>query len=134
MPVCVYHPGRAAVMEYNRVQYCARCQSGILSARSHVRSDVVPKDCFIRYRLNDVWEPILGTGCAHWVAHQKEIQWGGPGDKCLLGYTYRVHVLIEGCSKVPLEEVRSGDIWFNHDKNHTGLVVRVMPNLDPPRA
>jgi len=65
MPRCHLHQGREAVWEYDRVQYCAKCESGIMSARKKVRSDVFPKDCFIRYRRNDDWEPIIGTGCAH---------------------------------------------------------------------
>ena len=100
-----------------------KCESGIVSARKKVR--------FIRYRRNDDWEPIIGTGCAHWVAHQKDIQSGATDDKCLIGYTYRVRVLADICSKVALEEVRSGDIWINDDEDHAGLVIRVMPSLHP---
>ncbi len=131
MPVCSLHPGRAAVMEYNRVEYCAKCQSGIISARSRVRSDIVHKDCFIWYRRNDDREPITGTGCAHWVAHEEDIHSGGTDEKCVLGYTHRVRVLIQGRSPVPLADVQSGDIYVNSAENHTGLVVRVMRNLDP---
>jgi hypothetical protein len=96
-----------------------------------VRADVFPKECFIRYRQNDIWEPIKGTGCAHWVAHEKDIQSGGALDKCLFGYTCRVHVLADICSEVALEDVRSGDIWINDKEDHAGLVIRVMPNLYP---
>jgi len=96
-----------------------------------VRRDVDPKDCFIRYRDNDDWEPIPGSGCAHWVAHEKDFHSGGASDKCLFGYTHRVPVLIERFSKVPLRDVQSGDIWTNSDENHAGLVIRVMPNLYP---
>ncbi len=131
MPVCFHHPGREAVWEYNRVEYCARCEAGILPAIGDVRADVTPKECFIRYRQNDDWEPIIGTGCAHWVAHEKDIQSGGAADKCLFGYTYRVHVLADICHEVALEDVRSGDIWINDNEDHAGLVIRVMPNLYP---
>ncbi len=131
MPRCSLHPGREAVFEYNRVEYCAKCKSGILSAVGNVRRDVDPKDCFIRYRDNDDWEPIPGSGCAHWVAHEKDFHSGGASDKCLFGYTHRVPVLIERFSKVPLRDVQSGDIWTNSDENHAGLVIRVMPNLYP---
>jgi hypothetical protein len=96
-----------------------------------VRSGVSPKDCFIWYRRNDDWEPIAGTGCAHWVAHEKDIQSGRADDRCLFGYTYRVHVLMERCTEVHLEDVRSGDIWISDAEDHAGLVVRVMPNLYP---
>lgn len=118
-------------LEYNRVEYCAKCETGILSAVGNVRGDVTPKQCFIRYRQNDDWEPIIGTGCAHWVAHEKDIRSGGKGDKCLFGYTYRVHVLADICHEVALEDVRSGDIWINDNEDHAGLVIRVMPNLYP---
>ena len=131
MPRCHLHPGREAVWEYNQVDYCAKCEKGILSAVGNVRRDVYPKDCFIWYRENDCWEPIPGSGCAHWVAHEKEIQSGRARDKCLFGYTHRVPILIERCTEVQLEDVQSGDIWINDDENHAGLVVRVMPSLDP---
>jgi hypothetical protein len=131
MPRCYLHPGREAVWEYNRVEYCAKCKSGIRLAIEEVRSDVTPKDCFIRYARYDVWEPIAGTGCAHWVAHEKDIQSGRADDKCLFGYTYRVHVLADICSEVALEYVRSGDIWISDKEDHAGLVIRVMPNLYP---
>lgn len=106
-------------MEYGGVRYCAKCRDGMIAARKEVSRDVVPKDCFIVYRGNDTWTPIIATGCAHWVAHQLDIHTGWGGDKCLLGYTYRVPVLIEGCSLVSLQDVRSGDIWFNSEENHT---------------
>ena len=131
MPRCHLHQGREAVFEYNRVEYCAKCEAGILAAVGDVRADVTPNECFIRYRKNDVWEPIKGTGCAHWVAHEKDIRSGGPLDKCLFGYTHRVHVLADICSEVALGDVRSGDIWTNDAVNHAGLVIRVMPNLYP---
>lgn len=111
-------------MGYGGVHYCAKCQAGMIAARGEVRRDVVPKDCFIVYHGNDVWRPIEGTRCAHWVAHQLDIHTGWHSDKCLLGYTYRVPRLIERCSTVSREDVRSGDIWYNNDKDHTGLVIK----------
>ena len=92
---------------------------------------VSAKDCFIWYRRNDEWKPIAGTGCAHWVAHEKDIKSGRADDECLFGYTYRVRVLTDRCSEVQLEDVRSGDIWINNTEDHAGLVIRVMPNLYP---
>ena len=67
------------------------------------------------------------------MAHKKDIRSGGTFDKCLFGYTCRVHVLADRCSKVPLKDVRSGDIWINDDENHTGLVIRVVRSLHPDR-
>jgi hypothetical protein len=131
MPRCHLHPGREAVWEYNRVEYCAKCKTGILSAVGDVDQHVSPKDCFIWYRRNDEWKPIAETGCAHWVAHEKDIKSGRADDKCLFGYTYRVRVLADGCSEVQLQDVRSGDIWISDAEDHAGLVIRVMPNLYP---
>lgn len=131
MPRCHLHPGREAVWEYNRVEYCAKCESQILAAIKAVRIDVEPKECFIRYPRHDYWEPIPGTGCARWVAHEKQIQSGRSDEKCLFGYTFRVHVLADTCSEVPSENVRSGDIWISDEEDHAGLVIRVMPNLYP---
>jgi hypothetical protein len=66
-----------------------------------------------------------------WVAHQKDIYWGDHSERCRLGYTFRVRVLADGCNDVPLQDVRSDDIWINDAEDHAGLVIRIMQNLDP---
>lgn len=110
MPRCKLHPGRESVMEYNRVEYCARCQTGITLARTQVTRDIEPKDCFIQYHGDDEWMPIMGTGCAHWLAHELRTKKGAADERCLLGYTYRVKVLIQGLTPVELPYVQQGDI------------------------
>ena len=132
MPRCKLHPGREAVWEYNRVEYCAKCKTGILTAVGDVRPDVSPNECFIWYCRNDEWKPIAGTGCAHWVAHEKDIQSGRADDKCLFGYTYRVHVL----AGTYVARWR----WKMSEAAISGLAIRkisagvrhsIMPNLYP---
>jgi len=118
-------------MEYNRVEYCARCKTGIDLARKRVTRDIEPTECFIQYQGDDEWLAIAGTGCAHWVAHELRIQKGDDDEKCLLGYTFRVKALIQGLNTVELVEVQSGDIYVAPTEHHTGLVVGVRPQLDP---
>jgi hypothetical protein len=97
-------------------------------AQSAVDRHVEPKDCFIWYVRNNDWEPITGTGCAHWVAHQLNIRSGSHSDQCLAGFTYRVPVLVGGHSQVPdIQHVRVNDIYVTPRRDHTGLVVRVTP-------
>ena len=128
MARCVLHPGRESVgVVFNR-NYCAICRDGIVSARGRVDRHVEPKDCFIWYVSNDNWQPITGTGCVHWVSHQRNIHAGGMGDCCLAGFTYRVPVLVR--SRAPVADighVAVSDIWASPTLDHTGLVIRVAP-------
>ena len=128
MPKCVLHPGRESVTSIFSKNYCQICQSGIAAARSRVDRHVQPKDCFIWYVSNDNWLPVTGTGCAHWVSHQRNIQTGALGDRCLSGFTYRVPVLVR--SRTPVagaSQVKVDDIWASPSLDHTGLVIRVVP-------
>jgi hypothetical protein len=128
MSKCALHPGRDSVSTIFGRNYCQACQNGITSARSRVDRHVQPKDCFIWYVSNDNWQPITGTGCAHWVAHQLNIQTGTAGDRCLGGFTYRVAVLVRSRTPVAsVSQVKVNDIWASPPLDHTGLVVRVVP-------
>jgi hypothetical protein len=93
---------------------------------------VEPKDCFIWYVSHDNWQPITGTGCAHWVAHQRGIKVGGAGACCLAGFTYRVPVLTSSRLRVgEISQVKVNDIWASPTQDHTGLVCAVLPSLQP---
>jgi hypothetical protein len=60
-------------------------QAAVASLDGHV----TPRDCFIWYSGNrNGWARIIGTGCAHYVAHQLNIGVGGP--RCLAGFSHRV--------------------------------------------
>lgn len=120
---CIHHPGRPATTVRNGNAYCATCQSGIESAIAAVDAHVSPRECFITYRGGDTWAPIAGTGCAHWVAHQKGIR----GSGCMAGYALRVPEVIAGTSTVARGDVRVGDIWANSGRDHCGIVVAVTP-------
>jgi hypothetical protein len=128
MAKCSLHPGRDSVTAFFGKYYCLACRNGIAAARGRVDRHVEPKDCFIWYVSNDNWQPITGTGCAHWVAHQLNVRAGGAGACCLAGFTYRVPVLVR--SRTPIassSQVRVNDIWTSPSLDHTGLVVRVVP-------
>jgi hypothetical protein len=75
------------------------------------------------------WQPIPGTGCAHYVAHQKNIRNGTPGQKCVAGYTFRVQPCLTGLTQVAggLGAVQVGDIWVSPSRDHTGIVTSVVP-------
>src|SRR5882724_7997564 len=93
---CTLHPGRPAVFDYDGKHYCEKCQQGYEAAVAAVKSKnphVEPKDCFVQYAGHDQWEPIEGTGCAHWVSHQKGYGSGG-SNTCLKGCRYRVKDLV----------------------------------------
>lgn len=87
---------------------------------------VEPKDCFVWYLGGDKWAPIMGTGCAHWVAHQKGIKHGLPIYRCLKGFTLKVADIAKGKREIKtIEQVRVGDIYINHGKTHCGIVCKV---------
>ena len=104
----------------------------IAKARLLVDKHVEPKDCFILYAGNGSWEPIEGTGCAHWVAHQLDIHRGGLSEQCLAGYTCRVRTLLFGRRRVPdASLVQVNDIYVTPDMSHVGLVHRVTISAPP---
>jgi len=125
MSKCVHHPGREGVFTVALQSYCAACQTGIEAARLRVDRHVEPKPCFIWYASANNWQPIAGTGCAHWVAHQRGIKKGSRGEQCIEGYTYRVRTLIQGLRTVEVADVKVDDIYVTPTKDHTGLVLRV---------
>jgi hypothetical protein len=126
MPNCQFHPGRSSTFNLFGKSYCDACKTGIENAQKQVDRHVEPKECFIWYAKADDWEPIDGTGCAHWVSHQQGIKSGSAADKCLAGFTYRVKVMITGHKLIQeIKNVRRGDIYVTLKKDHTGLVTKV---------
>jgi hypothetical protein len=132
MAKCALHPGREAVATVFKVSYCEKCKAGIEAAVKKVDKHVEPKACFVWYAANDDWQPITGTGCAHWVAHEKGTRKGGAGEQCLAGFTFRVKTLLSGMSAVPLDKVKVGDHYASPSKDHTGLVIKVVPDPKNP--
>jgi hypothetical protein len=125
---CIHHPGRVSVLTINSKNYCAECQRGIIAARLLVNRHVEPKPCFIWYVGSNSWQPIAGTGCAHWVAHQRGIKRGNAGEQCIEGFPYRVRTMIGGMSAVLLPDVQVNDVYVSPGVDHTGLVLSVTPN------
>lgn len=123
---CLHHPGRDATTEIGGKKYCAKCEDAQSKAAKRVSMHVEPKDCFVWYLGGDKWAPIMGTGCAHWVAHQKGIKHGLPIHRCLQGFTLKVADIAKGKREIKtMEQVRAGDIYINHGKTHCGIVCRV---------
>src|SRR5664279_4176981 len=123
---CIIHPGTAtAVVLFNR-PYCARCQRDIQASVTLLDNHVTPRDCFVWYAgSREGWTPIVGTGCAHYVAHQRGIRAGAPGALCLAGYVYRVPMVIIGRQRVTGGgALQVDDIWVSPNRDHTGLVSR----------
>lgn len=129
MSRCIHHPGRTSVLTINNKYYCAECERGIIAARLLVNGHVEPKACFIWYVGSNHWQPIAGTGCAHWVAHQRGIRRGTANEQCLEGFTYRVRKLVDGMTVVALANVQVDDIWASPTLDHTGLVLTVKPSV-----
>jgi hypothetical protein len=122
---CVYHPGRPSVTTVYGKDYCKQCKDGIDAAVAAVDQHVEPKACFIVYRGSDTWEPITGTGCAHWVSHQLGVSQGTNSEKCLADRTIRVPTLIAGRTTVARSNVNLNDIYVTPPEDHCGLVVAV---------
>jgi hypothetical protein len=113
-------------MLYGGKYYCTKCQKGISDARKSVCHDIDPRECFVEFQGGDTWGKIIGTGCAHWVAHETN---RSGGRECLLGHTLRVEDLIAGLSKRSSDHGRRnisvGDIYVTANHGHCGLVVSV---------
>jgi hypothetical protein len=129
MAKCDIHPGRDADPNgsFFGKEYCAKCAEQIKKAQSNVRPHISPKECFIIYKGGSTgWEPPAGTGCAHWVAHEKAIKNGFASDRCAVGYSFKIPDVISGARKLAEgEEVRKDDIYVTPDAKHCGLVIRV---------
>jgi len=127
MAKCEHHPGRVADTSTSIGYYCKQCAEQIEKAQSDVDSYVTPRDCFITYEGGRTgWRKIVGTPCAHYVAHERSIKYGFAGEKCANGYSLRVPDVISGARRIEKrEDVKIGDIWANDGKDHCGLVVKI---------
>ena len=93
-----------------------------------VDKHVEPKDCFIWFIDNRRgFEPIPGTGCAHWVAHEKGWNSGRESSNgCKKNFLIRVKDIVsKSGSQVALKDVKVGNIWVSADQNHCGIVTKV---------
>lgn len=133
MPNCVIHPARAAAETVNGVAVCDRCAAQIAAAVRRVDRHVVPRACFVWHENSrSGWQPITGTGCAHWIAHQLGLRGSGAGT-CMAGYRLRVRAVIGSRSRVrSLAEVRQGDFYVSASRDHIGLVTRVQADRAHP--
>jgi hypothetical protein len=122
---CIYHPGRSTVTTLFGKGFCQQCKDGIAAAVTQVPSHVEPKDCFVVYGGSDMWGPITGTGCAHWVSHQLGVSQGTDSDKCLADRTIRVATLIAGRTTIARADVQVNDIYVSPPEDHCGLVSAV---------
>jgi hypothetical protein len=123
---CYYHPGRNGVRLINGRGYCQECELGIKEAAKRVDRHVEPQGCFVWYKKSDIWEPITGTGCAHWVAHQLGFRNIGYGFKCIEGFAVEIPDIIQGLQTVTIDEVQINDIYVMPDGKHMGLVTKLV--------
>ena len=135
---CAIHPNATQATIVGGRPYCARCQSEIRAAVAQLDPHVTPPNCFVWYKnATDGWQPIDGTGCAHYVSHQMDIHNGTAIDQCLAGFTYRVRPMLTGLTRVTggLASVKVDDVWVNVARSHTGIVSRIdpPPPNPPPR-
>jgi hypothetical protein len=134
MANCTVHPGSASVGKLNGVDVCQKCKDEIVAARKKVDKHVEPKDCFVWYEGSRTgWQPIPGTGCAHWVSHQRGWKRGSKNEQCMLGHTFRVKTMLGGLSEVKkIADVKVNDVYATPSKDHTGLVIKVTPDPKKP--
>jgi hypothetical protein len=105
-------------------------------AIKQVDKHVSPKECFIWYMDSKRgYEPIPGTGCAHWVAHEKGWKGGKPGNNgCKEKYLMRVKdIKGKAGSEVAPADVVVGNVWINNKEDHCGIVCKVDPPKDPAK-
>jgi hypothetical protein len=132
---CELHPGRAAADKIFGVQYCQQCVDGIVKARKKIDKHVDSKECFVVYAGKDVWNPIDGTGCAHWLLHHLGKK-GGGDPVCLAGYSVRVKAAQAGRSEIArvkggkvvsgdIAKVAKGAIFVTLAEKHCGIVTKV---------
>jgi len=103
-------------------------------AVKQVDKHVSPKECFIWYMDSKRgYEAIPGTGCAHWVAHEKGWNAGKPGSNgCNEKYLMRVKDIAgKAGSEVATKDVTVGNVWINGKQDHCGIVCKVDSPKDP---
>lgn len=133
MANCSVHPGSRSVAKINGTECCEKCKKEIEAAVKKVDKHVEPKACFVWYEGNKTgWQPITGTGCAHWLAHERGIKKGSKSEQCMLGYPFRVKTAIGGKSAVALAAVAINDVYVSPSKDHAGLVVKVVADPKAP--
>jgi hypothetical protein len=98
-----------------------------------VDKHVSPKECFVWYANSKVgYEPIPGTGCAHWVSHEKGWNSGKESSNgCKLKYLFRVKDIVKKAgSEVDVADVVVGNVWVSDKQDHCGIVCKVVPPKD----
>ena len=98
-----------------------------------VDKHVSPAECFIWFmNSKDGYQSLTelskkNTGCAHWVAHQKNWKGGKAGNNgCNKGYLIRVKdVAKKSGAEVEPAGVKVGNVWVNATKDHCGIVSTV---------
>ena len=101
-----------------------------------VDKHVSPKECFIWFMDNKRgYEPIPGTGCAHWVAHEKGWDNGKESSNgCKLNFLIRVKdIAKKSGGKVEVAKVAVGNVWVDSKETHCGIVAKVEPPKDPAK-
>jgi hypothetical protein len=101
-----------------------------------VDKHVSPKECFIWFMDNKRgFEPIPGTGCAHWVAHEKGWNSGKESSNgCKKNFLIRVKDIVsKSGSQVDVKDVKVGNVWVSDDQGHCGIVSKVDPPKDPAK-
>src|SRR5262249_25466525 len=100
-------------------------------AVKQVDKHVSPKECFVWFMDNKRgYEPIPGTGCAHWVAHEKGWNSGKESSNgCKKNYLIRVKDIVsKSGSEVAVKDGAVGNVWWNGKDGkdgHCGIVSKV---------
>ncbi len=98
-----------------------------------VDKHVSPKECFI-WHIDSKrgYEPIPGTGCAHWVAHEKGWDSGKESSNgCKLNFLLRVKDIGKKSGReISPADVVVGNVWVNDKQDHCGIVSKVTPSKD----
>ena len=122
---CIHHPGKKSVIMLYQHNYCQACKDGIFAVRVKVRRHCEPRECFIWYEKANTWSTIIGTGCAHYVAHQLGIFGTFTKNVCFAGYLFKVPDIVKVTTLVDIKDLQLNDIYINPSVNHTGLVIKI---------
>jgi hypothetical protein len=105
-------------------------------AVKQVDKHVSPKECFIWFMDSKRgYEPIPGTGCAHWVAHEKGWNSGKESSNgCKKKFLIRVKDIVsKSGSQVAVKDVAVGNVWASDNQEHCGIVCKVTLPKDPAK-
>jgi hypothetical protein len=121
--VCLLHRDRRAEGAIGSCAYCAACLQEIANALRGVLPGIVPRECAATALGGAGWRALVGSGAAHWLAHELKVRPLPPLARCAAGFAVRRADLLVGRRELVRELPQSGDLWLDLDDDGCGVVV-----------